>query len=147
MNPGVFHRLGKAVALLRAGGGAPMFADLPQIFAADGFVAVPALGAAEPAALVAEKFYLVLFGLGERIQGIEGLVQPEVRHDIPELRPPDLCLKRLKICQDLGGGGYEIKLRVMLLQVVQKQLGVDDDPILHSAPLGKLLTHCVAFPV
>ena len=66
-----------------------MFADLPQIFAADGFVAAPALGAAEPAALVAEKFYLVLFGLGERIQGIEGLVQPEVRYDIPELRPPD----------------------------------------------------------
>ena len=124
-----------------------MFADLPQIFAADGFVAAPALGAAEPAALVAEKFYLVLFGLGERIQGIEGLVQPEVRYDIPELRPPDLCLKRLKIRQDLGGGGYEIKLWVMLLQVVQKQLGVDDDPILHSAPLGKLLTHCVAFPV
>lgn len=60
---------------------------------------------------------------------------------------PDLCLKRLKIRQDLGGGGYEIKLWVMLLQVVQKQLGVDDDPILHSAPLGKLLTHCVAFPV
>ena len=56
-------------------------------------------------------------------------------------------LFRLKIRQDLGGGGYEIKLRVMLLQVVQKQLGVDDDPILHSAPLGKLLTHCVAFPV
>ena len=71
-----------------------MFADLPQIFAADGFVAAPALGAAEPAALVAEKFYLVLFGLGECIQDVEGLVQPEVRYDIPELRPPDLCLKR-----------------------------------------------------
>ena len=98
--PGVFHRLGKAVALLRAGGGAPMFADLPQIFAADGFVAAPALGAAEPAALVAEKFYLVLFGLGECIQGIEGLVQPEVRHDIPELRPPDLCLNPLKTIGD-----------------------------------------------
>ena len=64
-----------------------MFADLPQIFAADGFVAAPALGAAEPAALIAEKFYLVLFGLGERIQGIEGLVQPEVRHHIAELLP------------------------------------------------------------
>lgn len=35
----------------------------------------------------------------------------------------------------------------MLLQVVQKQLRVDDDPILHSAPLDKLLAHCVAFPV
>ena len=57
--PGATHRLGKAIALGGIRGGAAVVrAVLAQILTADRLVAALALGAAEPAALVAQKLYL-----------------------------------------------------------------------------------------
>ena len=64
--PGIFHCPGEPVTLLAAGGGAAVVgAGKPQIFPADVFVAGFPLPAAEPAALIAEKFHLGFFA-GER---------------------------------------------------------------------------------
>ena len=60
---GIFHGFGEAVALPAAGGGADVFAVFPQGFAADRLIALPPLGAAEPAALIAQKFYFILLML------------------------------------------------------------------------------------
>ena len=67
----------------------------------------------------------------QTVQLFKGFVQPEVRHHIAELLPGRLRPELLKLCQHLGRGGHEIKLRIVRFQVVQQQLRVDDDAALY----------------
>ena len=106
---GVPHCFGKAVAFRRTGGRAAVLrAELAQVPAADVLVTAPPVGAAEPAALVAEKFQLVLLRLRQAVQLRKGFIQAEVRHHIAELRPGGLRFQLCKLREYLGGGGHQI---------------------------------------
>ena len=145
---GAAHRLGKAVALGGIRGGAAVVrAVLAQILAADRLVAALALGAAEPAALVAQKLYLRLLLRRQGAQLFQCRVQPEIWHHIPELRLFQFLPQLRKLGEHLGGGGHQIQLRPALLQIVRQQVGVDDYAIWHTASFGKLLTQGVALRV
>ena len=62
--PRIGHGFGEPIALIAAGGGAMViFSSLSQILATDIFIASLSVGAAEPAAFVAQKFHLVLLGI------------------------------------------------------------------------------------
>ena len=78
-------------------------AGQPQIFAADGLIAGPAFRASEPAALIAEKLHLVLLELRQHCKLVKRPVQPEIRHDIAKLRPRQLTLQIVEVCQHLCG--------------------------------------------
>ena len=145
---GVLHRLRETVALPRARGSADMVgAVLAEIFAADILVAALPVPASDPAALVAEKLHLVLLGLRQAVQLFKGLVQSEIRHHIAKFLPGRLVPELSEIRQHLGCGGDEVKLRVVRPQVVQQQLRMEDDAILHPAALCKEGAERIAFPV
>ena len=135
---GVFHRPGEAVAARGIRRGAAVLrAGLAEIFAADRLVAGPPFGAAEPAALVAEKFHLCLICVRKGAQLVEGSVQTEIRHDIAKLRPRKLPPQQGKIRQYLCGGGDKVERRVCFAQVVQQQLRVDDHAVWRAAACSK----------
>ena len=146
--PGAAHRLGKAVAPGGIRGGAAVVrAVLAQILAADRLVAAFALGAAEPAALVAQKLHLGLLLRRQGAQLLQCRVQPEIRHHIPELRLFQFLLQLRKLGEHLGSRGYQIQLRPALPQIVRQQIRMDDHAVWHTACLGKLLTQGIALRV
>ena len=142
------HRLGKAIAPGSIRGGAAVVrAVLAQILTADRLVAALALGAAEPAALVAQKLYLGFLLRRQGAQLFQCRVQPEIRHHIPELRLFQFLPQLRKIGEYLGGGGNQIQLRPVLPQIIRQQIGMDDHAVWHTARLGKLLAQGVALRV
>ena len=102
-------------------------AGFAKVFAADGLIAPLPVFAAGPAALIAEKFHLILLGLRQSFELVKRFVG--------------------KLRQDLGGEGHKVKARVPRFQVFQQQLRVDDDPILHAAARFKQRTQGIAFRV
>ena len=72
-----------------------------------------------------------LLGLRQAVQLFKGLVQSEIRHHIAKFLPGRLVPELSEIRQHLGRGGDEVKLRVVHPQVVQQQLRMEDDAILH----------------
>ena len=142
------HCFGKAVALLCIGCGTYVLrAGFAKVFAADGLIAPLPVFAAGPAALIAEKFHLILLGLRQSFELVKRFVQTEIRHHKAELLPFQLPAQLGKLRQDLGGGGHKVKARVPRFQVLQQQLRVDDDPILHAAARFKQRTQGIAFRV
>ena len=130
---GAAHRLGKPIALPAAWGAAgKVGAVLPQIFPADGFVAALSLGAAKPAALVAQKFHLAFLGGGQGGQLGKVIVQAKIRHHIAKFLPVQLRLQLPEIGKHLGGGGDEVEPGVLGLQIVQQQIRVDDYAVLRA---------------
>ena len=122
-------------------------AVLAQILTADRLVAALALGAAEPAALVAQKLHLGLLRRRQSAQLFQCRVQPEIRHHIPELRLCQFLLQLRKLREHLGGGGNQIQLRPALPQIVRQQIGMDDHAVWHTAAFCKLFTQGVALRV
>ena len=145
---GAAHRLGKAVAPGGIRGSAAVVrAVLAQILAADCLIAALALGAAEPAALVAQKLYLGFLLRRQGAQLLQCRVQPEIWHHIPELRLCQFLPQKRKIGEHLGGGGYQIQLRPALPQIVRQQVRMDDHTVWHTAAFCKLFTQGVALRV
>ena len=85
-----------------------IFAAFSQILAADIFIAFPSVGAAKPAAFVAEELHLVLLGICQGVQFVKSLVQTKIRDNIAEILPGHFVHKLLKIRQHLCGGRYKI---------------------------------------
>ena len=107
--PGIPHSLGKAVSSGGIRRGAVMLrAVLPQIFPTDRLIAGFPLPAAEKAALIAEKLQLFPLRLRQGTQLVKRPVQAEIRHHIAKILPGRLLSKRLKIRQNLGGGGDKV---------------------------------------
>lgn len=78
----VLHRVGESVAHLGGGRNANVvFAVFAEALAAYVLVAVFAVVAAEPATFIAKELDLLLLRVRKRVQFVELLVQPEVRHD------------------------------------------------------------------
>ena len=124
------HGFGEPIALVATGSGAMVvFAGFSQILAADRFIAFLSVGAAEPAAFVAQEFHLVLLGICQGIQFVKCFVQPKIRDNISEIIPVHFVQKLPEICQHLCGGGYEIEVWVIPFQILQQQIGMDNDAI------------------
>ena len=146
--PRIFHRLREAVAAVCVRRGAAVLrAGLAEVHAADGLVAALPVGAAEPAALVAQKFDLVLLRLREGGKCVKLPVQAKIRHDITEIRAIELAFELAEIGEHLGGRGHEVKTRPALRQILEQQVGVDDDAVLHAAALREQAAQRIAFPV
>ena len=129
--PRIGHGFGEPIALIAAGSGAMVIAAVfSQILATDILIAFLSVGAAKPTAFIAEKFHLVLLGICQGVQFVKGLVQPKIRHNIAKILPVHFVLELPKIRQHLCGGGYEIEVRVITFQVLQQQIGMDNDAIL-----------------
>ena len=74
-----------------------IFASLSQILSADIFIAFLSVSAAEPAALIAQKFHLVLLGICQGVQFVKGLVQAKIRNNIAKI---------LLVLRPSGGAGF-----------------------------------------
>ena len=122
-------------------------AVLAQILTADRLVAALALGAAEPTALVAQKFHLGFLLRRQGAQLFQCRIQPEIRHHIPELRFFQFPLQLRKISEHFCGGGHQIQLRPALPQIVRQQVRMDDHAVWHTAAFCKLVTQGVALRV
>lgn len=128
--PRIGHGFGEPIALIAAGGGAlVVFAVFSQILAADSFIAFPSVGAAKPTTFIAQKFHLVLLGICQGVQFVQGLVQAKIRHNIAEILPIHFVQELTEIGQHLCGRGYKIEIRVMTFQILQQQIGMDNDAI------------------
>ena len=126
----ICHGFGEPIAFIASGSGAMViFASLSQILTADIFIAFLSIGAAEPAAFVAQKFHLVLLGICQGVQFVKDLVQPKIRHNISEIFPVHFVQKSPEIGQHFCGGGYEIEVWVILFQIFQQQIGMDNGAI------------------
>ena len=105
------HGFGEPIALIATGGGAMViYAVFSQILSADILIAAFSLGAAEPAAFVAEKLHLVFLGIFQGIQFVKGFIQPKIRDNISEILPVHLVKELPEVCQHLCCGGYKIEV-------------------------------------
>ena len=124
------HGFGEPIPFIAAGSGAMViFAVFSQILAADSFIAILPVGAAEPAAFVTQEFHLVLLGICQGVQFVKGLVQPKIRDSIAEILPVHFAQELPKIGQHLCGGRYKIEVGIMTFQIFQQQIGMDNDAI------------------
>ena len=124
------HGFGEPIALIAAGSGAMViFAVFPQILSADILIAFLSVGAAKPTAFVAEKLCLPLLGVCQDVQFFKGFVQAKIRDNISEIIPVHFVKELPEIRQHLCGGGYEIEVGVIPFQILQQQIGMDNDAI------------------
>ena len=101
----------------------------PEVFAADRLIAALPLPAAEPAALVAEKFHLVLLRRAQPAQPVKRLIEPKIRHNIRKRIPRQFAPEVFEFRQHFRGGRNEIELRIGLLQVLEQHIRMDDHAV------------------
>ena len=126
----ILHGLGEAITLASVRRDTDVIgAIFAETLAADVFIAGFAVIAAEPATLIAEKLNFVFLRLRQGVQLLEILIEPEVRHHISEIILVQFVFKIPEISQDFRGGGNVVQTGIFLFQIVQKQIGVDDQAV------------------
>ena len=106
-------------------------AVLPETFPADTFIADYSVRTVETAAFVTEKFNLVFFLYVHFTEPVKTSVKSEIRYGkekIIAVRFPD---KLIKIGNYLCCGGYKIKSRKILFQIIKQKVRMYDDAVLH----------------
>lgn len=119
-------------------------AHLPQILAADIFITGFPVRTGDAAAFIAEEFDLAFLSVRQGGKLIKGLIETKIGNDKAEIRTIQFQTEILKPGEDLGGGGYEVKIGITLLQVLKQKIGMDDDAALNGARVLKRLTETIA---
>ena len=124
----VLHRVGESVATLGGGRNANVvFAVFAEALAAYVLVAGLAVVTAEPAAFIAQELDLLLLRVRKGAQFVNLPVESKIRNNLTEFVTVQLCDKLPEVRNHLRGRGYEIKFRVLGLDVIEQKIRVDDD--------------------
>ena len=136
----VFHRVGESVAPLGGGRNANVvFAVFAEALAAYVLVAGFAVVTAEPAAFIAKELDLLLLRIGKCVQFIELPVESKIRNNVTKIITVQFGDKLPEVRNHLRGRGYEIKFRVLGLDVIEQKIRMDDDS---GAVLSRAIFTC-----
>lgn len=92
-----------------------VFAVFAEAFAAHVLVAFLAVGALDSAAFIAQEFHLLFLCVGEGVQLLKFLVEPEIRNDVAEFFAGKLAFELREFTQHLCRGGDKVESWIICL--------------------------------